>query len=485
MNEQALGRARPDEGYLGINGRIHALDIIRGLALLGIALMNVEWFTRPMGDFGSGADPSQSGIHYAASWLVYALVQGKFVALFSLLFGMGFAVMLGRAEAQERPFVAPYLRRILALFLFGAAHYVLIWTGDILQSYAFAALALLLVVTRAWKSWGMLLLAMGLTAALTRNESAVTVGVLLLLTGLLMFVLNRGTLARYWKWGAVLFALPFVIAIALASVQSVKKLAGTAEPPAAEDVQQRLESQAEDRQARVEEIRILGSGTYGEALAYRVGLYVEELPIAIGGSFGALPMFLIGFWFIRAGVMSAIEAQRAVFRRLLTRVLPIGLALTAISVGLYSHFGPAPPEGRDPVQWLAGAMFQLGTVPTALGYFGALVLLLQTRWGQRALAPLRHAGRMALSNYIGMSLVGTWFFYGYGLGYYGQLGRASQVLFVLVVFALQVLLSRWWLQRFRYGPLEWTWRAFTHWTLPAMRRQASSSSSEASRVAAG
>src|SRR5437870_5369241 len=78
--------------------RIHALDIIRGFALIGIFLMNVEWFTRPLAEFGTGVDGQQQGLSWFASWFIYVFVQGKFWTMFSLLFGMGFAVMLGRAQ---------------------------------------------------------------------------------------------------------------------------------------------------------------------------------------------------------------------------------------------------------------------------------------------------------------------------------------------------------------------------------------------------
>ena len=78
---------------------------------------------------------------------------------------------------------------------------------------------------------------------------------------------------------------------------------------------------------------------------------------------------------------------------------------------------------------------------------------------------------MALTNYLGASLIGPWYFSGYGLGHFGQVSRAGQVLFVAVVFGLQLLASSLWLSRYRYGPMEWLWRAITYWQLPAMRRE--------------
>src|SRR5690606_14476625 len=112
----------------------------------------------------------------------------------------------------------------------------------------------------------------------------------------------------------------------------------------------------------------------------------------------------------------------------------------------------------------------MGSPPMALGYIGIVVLawLAGTRW-LRVVAP---AGRMALTNYLLQSVVGTLLFYDYGLGLWGDVSRAGQTLLVFAVFALQVAASHWWLARFRFGPMEWLWRAFTYWQWPVMRRAA-------------
>jgi len=127
--------------------RIEALDVVRGFALLGIFLMNIEVFNRFFGDiFGRGIPPEAQGLDWAATFFVNFFVQGKFWTMFSTLFGMGFAVMLVRAEKAGRPFVQVYLRRILGLAVFGALHYIFIWDGDILFSYSVGALMLMLVL---------------------------------------------------------------------------------------------------------------------------------------------------------------------------------------------------------------------------------------------------------------------------------------------------------------------------------------------------
>nr|WP_295380440.1 DUF418 domain-containing protein [Pseudoxanthomonas sp.] len=447
--------------------RIAALDVIRGFALIGIFLMNVEWFTRPISELGRGIDPSLHGLDYAVSWGVYVLVQGKFWTLFSLLFGIGFAVMLGRAESRGRAFVTPYLRRILGLMLFGIAHFILIWTGDILHNYAITALALLLVVTRSWKLWlGILLSFVVASIALKSDALGASIAVLVLV-GVLMFFLNRGSLARWWKWGVTLYSLMFVLGLVGAGVTAVYPQIRS--PETAEQTSKRQERLAERAKERVEEIRIDSRGTYAEAVRYRAGKFAEDIQGAAGLSFMALPMFMIGFWFVRAGVIARLRDHAALFRRLATWTLPVGMALTLLSVWMVPSFPGDGLGGRDPARMAAMSLFQLGALLLCLGYFAGMVLLLGTRMG-RWLAPLGYAGRMALTNYIGASLAGTLFFFGYGLGYWGQLSRPGQMAFVAVVFALQVGFSYLWLRHFRYGPLEWAWRALTYWQWPVMRR---------------
>ena len=131
--------------------RIEALDVVRGFALFGIFLMNIEFFNRSISGIMLGMPTGLTGLDWWASWFIAYFVQGKFWTIFSLLFGMGFAVMLTRSEQAGRDFMGPYLRRILGLAVFGAAHYIFLWSGDILFSYAVAAGALLILLYGQWK----------------------------------------------------------------------------------------------------------------------------------------------------------------------------------------------------------------------------------------------------------------------------------------------------------------------------------------------
>jgi len=122
--------------------RIGAIDILRGFALLGIVLMNIEWFGRPIAELAT-FDDQIFGVDHAVGWLIRCFVEGKFYKLFALLFGMGFAVMLLRAREKGRPFIAWFVRRMGILFIFGMLHMIFIWGGDILHDYAFAGVLFL------------------------------------------------------------------------------------------------------------------------------------------------------------------------------------------------------------------------------------------------------------------------------------------------------------------------------------------------------
>lgn len=390
--------------------RLDNLDVLRGLALLGIALMNVEYFSASMLDVSDGIDPRARGLDWLADAFVYLFVRSKFWTLFSLLFGMGFAVMLERARAAGRGFAPLYLRRCIGLLAIGLAHYWLVWAGDILFSYALTALVLL---------------------ALFRNTPV----------------------PRLWRWGVGIWTVLIGLLLAMSALMPLVDDAGG---PAG------MAAQAELRAA---ELAAYSHGSYAEATAVRMRYFLYSL----GFNFVLVPlvlgMFLVGAWLVRSGAMAQPGRHRGLFVRLAWCGGIGGLALTVASLLVDADPG-GTPTARS---MLAGGLHMAGAPLMSLAYIALVVLALQH--GVRWLGVLAPAGRMALTNYLGQSLVGTWLFYGYGLGLWGEVSRAWQVLGVVLVFALQLLLSRWWLARFRYGPLEWLWRAFTYWRWPTLRRE--------------
>lgn len=387
------------------NERIATLDVLRGFALFGILLMNMEAFSGPLDMSFTGIDPHWQGWDYWADAFVYVFVQGKFFTLFSLLFGAGFAVMAQRASIAGRDFTRFYLRRSLGLLIIGMLHAVLLWSGDILVAYALLSFVLL-AFREAPRSW---LPALGAVAYL-------------------------GAAALMLLLGALMQFAPADAASAQASAAASA-----------------IEAQ---RQA-------YGHGSYLQALAQRLR--------DVAASLGALPvvgpqvlgMFLIGAWFARSGAIAEPAHYPRLWAALRWLLLPLGIAVMLCSVYLQSY---TPPGRFDMRGAAAYALTAVAGLLMCLGY-----LAWGVRWS-RYLHWLAPAGRMALSNYLGQSLVCTLVFCGYGLGWFEQMGRAWQLVFAIGLFALQVVISHAWLRRFQFGPVEWLWRACTYLQLPPLRR---------------
>ena len=524
--------------------RIQALDVVRGFAQLGIFLMNVEWFSRPLATLGTGLAPGLTGADRVAGWLIYTFVQGKFWTMFSLLFGMGFAVMMERARSAGRPFLRPYLRRIAALALFGAIHHIFIWGGDILFSYAVGALALLIVLYGRWPHLLLALAALGalgflphahmawsfagslaifsLIALFLRGErklavggrslplfAAVTLALAVLAAlgaagmwrspdlpvdahapvligigslfalGVLVARFHQPRELRVRRLAIGLYLVPLLVATAFGALlahwpASAPAAVAPAQPRPGKksESDRRAERAAEDArdQARFEqavqaETHAITRGRYREYVVLRARQFRENVPQEGFFAIALVGMFLLGTWFVRSGIMADTAEHLGLFRALARYALPAGLAL-GVAGSLIATSGMPGREG-DPYL-LALSLQMIGNLPACLGYVSLLVLALHSRTGWSQVRVLAPAGRMALTNYLTQSVLGSFFFFGYGLGHWG-LGRAVQVLFVAVVFALQVGFSHWWLGRFRYGPMEWLWRAITYWQLPAMR----------------
>jgi uncharacterized membrane protein YeiB len=188
-----------------VSQRIEALDAVRGFALVGICLMNIEFFNRALAALGQGMPVGLTGINWLASYFVAYFVAGKFWTIFSLLFGMGFAVMLTRAERAGRGFLKPYIRRIAALAVFGALHHIFLFAGDILFSYAVAATFLLVVLYANWK-WLIAAVAVAAGLAFVSGFGPAAGGV----AGALVF---SGVVAIYLRSEKKVFGLPAMAAV--------------------------------------------------------------------------------------------------------------------------------------------------------------------------------------------------------------------------------------------------------------------------------
>ncbi|MEA5124882.1 DUF418 domain-containing protein [Xanthomonas floridensis] len=399
---------------IALHERIAVLDVLRGFALLGILLMNIEAFVGPLDLAISGVEPHWQCADRMADALVYIFVQGKFYTLFSLLFGMGFAVMAQRAEQAGRGFYAMYLRRTVGLLVIGLVHALLLWSGDILVTYALLAIVLL---------------------------------------G------TRGAPAMALPW---LAGLVYACAPALVLASGLVGAMVQADPASAVEWKAAMADVAQQSVANVQAQRAaFGSGSYLQATAQRWHDLRQALSgLSINGP-AMLGMFLLGGWFVRSGAIAAPERFPRLFRALRYGALPLGLGVMLLSYTLAPWMDPSDLSMR------VSAAFALALIAGPLMSLGYAAWVIRFASHLAWLAP---AGRMALSNYLLQSLLCTWIFYGYGLGYFEQLPRVWQLPFAVGLFVLQVVASQAWLHWFRFGPVEWVWRSATYLRVPPMRR---------------
>ena len=534
MEAATLAVAEQDLVPITAQQRIEALDVVRGFALLGIFLMNVEYFNRTLASLGQGMPRGLTGVDWWASWFIAYFVQGKFWTIFSLLFGMGFAVMMTRAEQAGRPFKIVYLRRVVALAVFGAAHFVLLWEGDILFSYAVGALMLMIVLygktkwiligiatavglafIPGWSNVGALaggLAAAGLLAIYLRSAKRVRIfrlsiplfpflllliGSLLIVAAVVFWSLPNGpveprlplsvfgpllTLAGWLSWKfyepaekrSVRLAISVYLFLAIGITASgvVQRFApdpdtGASVEGVAERRAEREKNLAEAKAEDETERRILTSGSYWETVKWHGGRFPEKVTNDFIFAVVLIGMFLLGTWFVRSGVMENPGAHLRFFRALAVYGLPVGIGLGLLgSLIAMSH----TPGDRHDGWGIAAGLSVLGNLPACLGYVGLVVLMLQSKTALSRIDVLGPLGRMALTNYLAQSLICAVVFYGYAMGDWGM-PRAQQVLFVLAVYAAQIVFSHWWLSQFHYGPMEWVWRGFTYWQMPQLRRR--------------
>ena len=387
--------------------------MLRGFAVLGILIVNMQGFARVPSAYmnptvGSSFDGAEPWIWAA----VYVLADTKFLSIFSMLFGAGIAMMAERTARRGVPGTALHCRRQLWLLAIGLAHAYLIWHGDVLAMYA--------------------------------------------LCGLAVYPLrNLSPRALLWIGGcAVAFVVPFWL------------LAGLSIPywPKSE-LLEAARQWAPPQEAVEAEIAAMRGGL-GEQMAVRA-------PIALKLQTGALlglvvwragGLMLVGMGLYKLGVLGA-GRSAALYRRMATVGLAAGLPLAGAGAAYKLHHGFAFETAM-----FQGALFNyVGSVGVFLGYVGLVMLMVQFGRLPELTRRLGAAGRMALTNYIAQSVICTLVFNGHGLGLFERVSAPGQMGIVLAIWLAQLVWSPWWLQRFRFGPLEWLWRSATYMTAQPMR----------------
>ena len=403
MTEEAEPAPKSD-APLPAAERVAALDVLRGVALFGIFIMNMPGFTHSLftppavdaGRLDSFVDTMRE-----------LLFAGKFNLMFGLLFGIGFHLQLGRLETARPGGHATlvYARRLAVLLAIGLVHAVLLWSGDVLVVYAVLGFMLL---------------------ALRRiSDRAV-----LVLIGLCLVYPALSDALR-----------PVLLSFSTETVAAF----------------QYEEFEASNALA-------FGHGSFFDAARETARIFVWGYSSPLGlFSYAAFYVqmatgILLGFLVGRRHWVERLPALREPMRR--AQFAALGIAVLA--GGLWLAFGGARGEvGGAAVA--ASFARTLGRAALMVFYALSVLRLLEVPWAARLLRPFAFAGRMPLSNYLLQTLMASFIFFGWGLGYWGRASPRVEVLLPIALFLLvQLPLSAWWLSRFRYGPVEYVWRRLTY-----------------------
>jgi len=405
----------PQAGPTLGRSRIDSLDVLRGFALMGILIMNIQSFSMPSDAYFS---PNVYGNLEGANALIWVLgyifVDMKFMAMFSMLFGAGVVLMSQHRDAAGAPVVALHYRRMALLLTFGLIHAYVIWHGDILVSYA--------------------------------------------ICGMAVFWVRKWPVRRMLICGAVLIAFGSWI-----------YMLGGISVMASEDFAEQFRSDFEMTAVEIEEELAAFRGGWMDHLPIRAyeaaGLQTFVLPLMFFWRVSGL--MLIGMAMFKSGVLSV---QRSTRFYIWMAVLGGGLGIPLSAGGAYWAWL---------MEFDGAHMFTFGALPNWYGSVGvalmwiALMMLfvrMPILGGVKSV--LGAYGRTAFTNYIGQSVLATFVFYGYGLGWFGSLERTGQVGVVAAIWALQLTISPIWLRYFKFGPLEWVWRSGVYKQLQPMLRRA-------------
>ena len=393
------------------NERADILDILRGFALLGVMLDNLFGFS----GWGFLTQPQRQAL---PTWPADAIlgfselsfINGKFYSLFSLLFGIGFSIILIRNEQKGINPLKILYRRLFILLIIGAGHLFLLWEGDIL--FLYALIGMLLPLFRKCS-----------------DKTLLTLVVILIASPLLFDVLS---VLFHYKNGNFLEDMAKVI----------DKKTGL---PLDDSFNQYLYSKNDAWQH--------WRNWQASGFLYRYSYILDSnrIPKVLG-------MFLLGFYAGRKMIYANLENYISLFKKIRRWGFIIGIP-AALACTYFEFFGKGIPNAMG----LAHTFFYaISVVPLSLAYVSVVCLHWIKKKGKSRLRFLAPMGRMALTNYLMQTLIGITIYYGVGFGLGGNIGPSYFIPIGLCVYALQVAYSNWWFKHFNYGPMEWIWRQLTY-----------------------
>lgn len=393
--------------------RIKTLDVLRGLAILGILAVNAPFFAAP---WQTAVNPTLEplAITEASTWswfVPHVFFEQKFITLFSLLFGASLFLVGGERTDLERG--AVLRRRLFWLLVFGVVHGAAIWFGDILAVYAMSGFIVLFA-----RSW--------------RPRTLLTVGVVTYVLLHAVGALSAG-------------------AVTLISANSVEEMRLQVWAPAAESVNATIAA---------------FGGTFEQSLKANFHAWTQFMPFEI---FNAVPraaaVMMIGLALFKNGFLRGEAPAAAYWTGIAVGSVALALVAYQADINLGAGFEFVHMQTRGSIVNPALSIL------ISLLYASALILCVKTGALTALTNALAPVGQMAFTNYIAQSVIMTTIFYGgRGLGLYGEVERDTLLAIVVGVWALQLVWSPLWLARFTMGPLEWVWRRLSYGKPLAIRR---------------
>jgi uncharacterized protein len=391
--------------------RLINIDIIRGVALLAILLMNVQTFSMI---FSAYSNPTSfgdlTGINLSVFQLSHLFADQKFMTIFSTLFGVGIILMAENIKAKGGNPTKVHYKRMFILALFGLLHAYLLWFGDILFPYALA----------------------GMLAYLARNKSVsfliITGGILIALCSLLMLL--TGLSLPYWEQAD------------LHAVQMTWQ-------PTAELIEQDL---------LVNQASWLGQMEHRHSMALEMQAGILfYLPRIVGLMMFGMALFKLDFF----------GSKYKSSTLLIGGILTFASSVLLITYGSQQHF--ATNWGIESM--FVGIQYNYwGSITMAYSYLCFLLVFCRSNAFAQLKDLLANVGKMALTNYLSHTIICGLIFYGWGFGFYGSFERFEQVLVVVVIWIFQLIFSTYWMNRFKFGPFEWLWRSMTYGKLQRLAK---------------
>ena len=434
-----LATPMPAVGPVAGGDRITTIDTLRGVAVLGILVMNIYAFAMSFAAYQNPlVDGGREWYNIGTWFFTHLFFDQKFMPIFSVLFGAGLVMMATRAETRGAPYRGTWFRRNLWLLVIGALHGYLLWFGDILFHYAL----------------------MGTLIFWFRNRSP---RALFIIAGALLCV---GMLASY-AGGSFMQQLQ-------AKGVAVQQLSDADEEltdEQADTLQQWKDMLVfmKPPEKQVAEDLAAYSGGYMDIVVHRAPMvFIMQTQGTVGFVIWRIGgLMLVGMALMKLGILSG-SRRPGFYRRMICIGYGLGLPIVALGAwNLYLH------------DWEMFWMFRVGSLPNyvgsllvAAGHIGLVMTVIQSEALPDLMRRFSAVGRMAFTNYLLHSVILTTVFYGYGSGLYGQVPRFWQMGFVIAVIGFQLWMSPLWLKYFRFGPAEWLWRSLTYWRLQPMRHAA-------------